>query len=297
MKRSVALAIGAGVVLAAGVTGWGLYCLYNTRPFSPFDGLLSTVAGAVNPPSIVNGRYSQEILDTWRRSPREIALVSEGARIPADARPARLVLPRSTAPFARNADTGSREVRRAMYRFLRDALRAAGRGDEDVRVVMLRVAIESGWLRAGRSFHNNLGNIKAQGHVWATDWPTAMRGELSTDIGDARLVYILRDRVRSVDGYPGFESLSDYLRFDNRVITRRYPLAKAGAIQGGEAGLVRAEEALGRGGYSPAGPTERRIMAWAYWRRSRAMFGDVWEDRAAFERYLDGANMALQRAN
>lgn len=295
MKRPVAIAIAVGATLALGIGAWGYYCLYTTRSFNPFDGVVGGVSSlasrVASGPAVVNGRYSDELLTQWRNSPGEIAFTDSGARLPSDAHPATLVLPRSTAPFPRSANTGSRETRRAMFRYLRDALREASRGDEDVRVVMLRIAIESGWLRV--AWHWNLGNVKAQRHVWSRNWSTAVAGQLQTDIGDADRIYILRDRLNSVDGYPGFATLGTYLAFDKRILVRRYADALVGAREGGYDGLVKAETAFGRGGYSSAPLLARLATARWYWDRCKALFGDVWDNRAAFDAYLDGANTGL----
>lgn len=281
--------IGAGVVGAI-VAGWGVYCLLNTRSFLPWVGGIREVPES--PPSRP-GTYTNELLQRWVDSPNEVKTTAP----PSDARPVQLVYPRSTAPFAQNANTGLREVRRAMFAFLRKALRDAGRGGEDVRVAMLRIAIESGWLRRGRSFYNNWGNIKAQNHVWCTSKEDAKAGRnLKTDIGDATVLFVLKDRLNSVDAYPGFPAVSQYLAFDKRLLSRRYPDALAGAIEGGERGLMKTEAALGRGGYSSAPTPVRLATAAAYWRIQRNMFGaENWDDRAAFDRYLDGASETIGR--
>lgn len=272
------------------IAGWGVYCLVTTRSFLPWIGSEREV-----PPSPPGrpGTYTADILQRWVDSPNEVKTTPP----PSGARPVTLVYPRSTAPFDRNANTGSREIRRAMFAYLRKALRDAGRGNEDVRVTMLRVAIESGWLRRGRSFYNNWGNIKAQNHVWCTSKEDAKAGRnLKTDIGDATVIFVLKDRLNSVDAYPGFPEVSQYLAFDKRLLTRRYPDALAGAIEGGERGLIKAETALGRGGYSSAPTAVRLVTAAAYWRIQRNLFGaENWDDRAAFDRYLDGASETIGR--
>lgn len=287
MNRNYLIACG---VVVGGITAWGVYCLFTTRSFNPF-------AGTAEPPepSPVAGRpgmYRDETLEAWLNSPNECKYTAPHA----DAHAVELAYPRDTAPFKSNADTGNREVRRAMFRFLRDAMRDAGRGDEDVRCMMLRTAIESGWIRRGRSFYFNMGNIKAQNHVWSTSRADAKAGRnLKCDIGDSAVIFILKDRLRSTDGYPGFRSLGDYLRFDKRVLERRYPAALAGYRRGGKEGAVEAETSFGRGGYSSEGTVSRLATLEGYWLRQRVMFGEAWNSREAFNAYLDGASLTVGR--
>lgn len=163
---------------------------------------------------------------------------------------------------------------------LRSAMVEAGRGSEDVRCAFLLTAIETGWGKIGWNY--NLGNVKGSSAYFGNP-DTIKSGFMWTKTPESNGVYVLVDRVHSLDCYHSFDTWGGYCRYQGRLFSPQYPIyngVKEAWTVGGVMGLYAGEDILAKGGYSGTGSVGRRTDAYAYWRRMRRLFPDTWDNRS-----------------
>lgn len=163
-------------------------------------------------------------------------------------------------------------------RNLRAAMVDAGRGSEDVRCAFCLTVIETGWGKIGWNW--NMGNVKGSSAYYGNA-ETIASGVMWTKTPESNGVYVLVDRVRSLDCYHSFPNWSAYCRYQARLFTE-YPNFRGviGAWSaGGLQGLFEGERILARGGYSGSGTVARLADARAFWARMVRLFPTTWENR------------------
>lgn len=218
------------------------------------------------------------------RATKEVRYVNE---LPANAREVPVVVPRRTPITGRRINGARRDDVLAFLDALRRELQRAGRGDEDVRCNALLYANETAWNNACYGW--NGGNVKAQTTVF---YP--LRGRSIEQCADAisreqrvyttnptaSEIFLLVDRVNSLDGYAGYETCEAFLRRQKDVtFGRNYPGVLSGYRRGGLEGLIEAERAMGgenpgRLIYSGAPAAARELQARAYWNRMNRLLGN-----------------------
>lgn len=154
----------------------------------------------------------------------------------------------------------------AVVNDMRAALRACGRGDEDVRCVLWLHALETGFGQSAWDY--NFGNRKTA--PYASRELILNERSVYTMNPHADGVFLLVDRVNSFDSYPTFATLADGLAAEklffetSRGNGRGYAGVLPGYRQGGLDGLKSARTAQHNGGYSP-GDLGAKLRACEFW--------------------------------
>lgn len=218
-------------------------------------------------------------VETWATTPHEVRY----GTIPQNARLIPILEPRHAPMLPAGTNVNTKSGRLLCVRFVRDLLGMGGRGNEDPRCVLLELAVETGWFRA--SWNNNLGNVKAQGSIYARSPAEviATRQVYTTNYESAG-VHILLDRVNSLDAYHAYDDPGVFMRRQSMLYDRTYGGVTAGFVAGGLEGLIAAERILGGtlpdGGrgpmYSGSVSIQREAMARWYWRTSERLCGTDW---------------------
>lgn len=172
---------------------------------------------------------------------------------------------------------------------VREVLRAGGLSHYDPRILMILWANESGWDR--HCWGNNLGNVKAQGTVYAQSFPQLVRDrKVRVTVPESIGVQVFMDNLRSIDGYHVMPDPATYARYCDRVAIRSPNYANRTVTVGGRAyrgaedalraGGIDGAEAFARiislGGYSPEGPDARTRMFRGSWAVSQRLCGAGW---------------------
>lgn len=267
----IAGAVVAGSAVAAGITA-----------------LASGETPAILYPPAVNNAphtgYTDDMIRRWAdtghglfpRATKEVRFFTSTP--PAGARTLNIV-PRTRTPIGNGgADTGgANSLRGSFITQLRVIASEAGLNDCDVRVLAYLAAQESGWGRY--CWGHNIGNVKSQGTVWSTSVDTVVRTrQVWCTNYEALGIYLLVDRVNSLDGYGSYPSHAAYYRRFRALVERHYPKYLQGARMGGLEGLMMAEGALGGdnpGGlrYSGLPSLARQTLARGYWNATQRKLG------------------------
>lgn len=253
-QRIIAASLGAGMLAGS--------LAYTVSTFSIRPHLLRP-AGPLTP----------ELIRDWANTRGEVKYQPH----PANAKLVNLVEHVSTPLVPVGNRQTTREGALVYFERVRQALRSAGRGGEDCRCAGLLIAIEGAWGHI--EWNNNLGNVKAQGSIYA-DSPESIvtsRQVWTTNL-ECDGMHILRDRVFSLDAYPSYPDAATFLRRQKMLLQRRYPDVIPGYEAGDLEGLLRAERSLG--GQNPEGvrysgsfATQREATARWYWYRWSRILG------------------------
>jgi hypothetical protein len=157
---------------------------------------------------------------------------------------------------------------------IRRAIQSAGL-NWDARVLMPLWANESNWDRS--NFGYNVGNIKAQGTVFARSFAQLVETKtVWVVVPESTGVMVFGDRVASIDGYHAFANATAYCRYAARRFAS-FPGALDALQRGGEEGAANFARALQGGArrYSPADMASTLEMFVGSYRKSRRLIGEV----------------------
>lgn len=167
---------------------------------------------------------------------------------------------------------------------LRAALQDAGRGDEDVRCVLYRMAEETSWLD-GHMWGWNPMNFKAPG-VYASSATVLDAGGgyvLDTHYPSASHIFLLVDRLQSFDAYYGFDTFGDGLQSAAQWFERNgYNSGASGGVRGAyiagdKDGLTASEIILAQRGFSTGYTVAAaQVRPGRFWDRCAALCGATW---------------------
>ena len=272
--------VASGGVLGLGALGTAAYLAWIYRQQGTIEYALR------RDPPMVGGRYTEEALSRLVRDRYEIRFVDGRGvpahvngttitvrSIPSNARRVPLVPPTNT-PFVPGGYNRNNAQRIKFFQ----AVKSWGIGDVDVRVIGLRLAIESGWGYACQQ--RQIGNKKAQGTLFCESWRTLVdQQQVWTTNQTCDGVHGLIDRARSGDFYHSFSSfrgaMADWLAF---LATPKYRRAYDAARQGGLEACVTFARTLAKEGYSPGTEASQEAEARGYWRACESKIGRAqWE--------------------
>lgn len=162
---------------------------------------------------------------------------------------------------------------------LREMLAEAGRSDCDPRCYWRLIGNECGptgvhcWWRNPGNMKANWGLYRRPGQSVTDAKQRMAEGYANVVAPECTRLWVVVDRLLSHDIYYGYDSLGDGVKHHFRLFENpRYAGVIEGYRQGGLDGLVMAERALARGGYSPETADVREAEARAFWRgRERAL--------------------------
>lgn len=219
------------------------------------------------------------LLDRWADTRGEVRygpIPDNARRIPIVDRRRTPIVPldnRQTTP------RGAAVYFEAMRRLLGDS----GRGSEDVRCAGLLTAIESAWGKT--AWNHNINNVKAQGSIYAESKQSILESrQVWTTNQEATEIYLLIDRVNSLDAYHGYSDFSTYFRRSKMLLQRVYPGVIEAWERGELDGLLAGERILGgeaingRSGprYSASFAIQRVATARWFWSRFSMIMGEGW---------------------
>lgn len=163
---------------------------------------------------------------------------------------------------------------REFLAFARQVLRDSGRSDEDVRCTAWLWIKETGWGRACYGY--NCGNRKATASTYGSP-ESIVAGRVWTTRQGATGVYPLIDRINSFDVYNTFGDWAGSARDELALFNwSNYAGVLAGYRAGELEGLLAAQTAMRRGGYSGGLLATQLAECRWYWRIGERLAGAGW---------------------
>jgi hypothetical protein len=272
------IAVAAGIGLLA--AGGAVYAATNPRTDGrlPGDPLIFPQPPPTGVEALVPASVLEAIIARRRRNGQPLIAPPSAAPPSAIEKPIR---GRLSTPWGTGTNREAYYTAPGAARTLanvRAILSLGNRADIDARCYYALISQECGPI--GRScWHYNIGNYKANTKVWAT--PEMIRAGRVLVPGSTRPgitgVWCVTDRVHSNDLYFCYDGFANGVADHFRLFEwSNYRGVIEGYRAGGLNGLIQAESALARGGYSGATTVERTARAQRYWAMHTQLLGDLW---------------------